>query len=439
MPRWIYDLGFALFAVVSLPHFLGRLRQTRDPWQMVRERLGLFSPEKLSWRGKGRPIWIHAVSVGEALAIERFLKLLLERNPRQKVVLTTVTPTGHEMVKTWEGERVKVLYFPFDLGFAVARFFESFNPQLLLLVETEIWPNVLTEAKQRGVPVGVINGRISERSFQAFRRFAPLFRPLLAAVDFFLVQTEQDRNRLIELGVRPERVVVSGNMKLDAVCFDGRWETERETLRVGWQFGPQDQVLLGGSTHRGEEEILLRVLRVLREERFTQLKLILAPRHVERSREIVEQAKQENFRVILASEGEPHSSFDVLILDELGPLRKLYAVADVVVMGGSFVRHGGQNPVEPAAFRRALLHGPWVFNFEELYRRLDEAGGSLAVPGEEQLLFVLKQILPDEAKRRQLGERAFQVLEKLRGATERHLDLIEQFSNKPKGVHTHVR
>ena len=418
--RWLYDLGFLTFGLVSLPHFLGRLKQAEDRKELLRERLGFLPQRNLTtFRGK-QPVWIHCVSVGEVLAVEKFLKLFLGKEPRQNVVVTTVTPTGQRIAKQWESERLKVFYFPFDVSSAVGRFFETVRPRLLLLVETEIWPNVIEEARRRKVPVGIVNGRLSERSFRSFRKFGFLFHPVFNRIDFFLVQTEKDRERWVNLGVNPERVRVTGSMKLDAFDLNGQWQRDRETLRERWGLRAFEKVFIGGSTHAGEEEILLRVLGRLREEGLS-VKLVLAPRHIERSQKILEQTQKAGFRGALASQG---GDFDVLILDRLGELRKLYAITDAVFMGGSLIRHGGQNPVEPAASRRPILHGPWVFNFEELYERLDEGGGSVRVNGEEEMIFALRRIFQSDRESDYLGSRAFEILKELQGASERTLTWI---------------
>ncbi len=438
MRRWIYDLGFLIFGIFSLPHFLARLREAPLPRQLIRERFGFLPLDFLSAFGTVRPLWIHCVSVGEVLAAEKFIQLILERRPSQTLVLTTVTPTGQKMAKRWESERLKVFYFPFDFQSAVSRFFEALKPSILLLVETELWPNTIEEAGRRQIPVGIVNGRISERSFRSFRRFSFLFRPVVTGIDFFLVQTQKDRDRWISLGVDRDRVKVTGNMKLDNFEGNGRRGTERESLREKWGFLASDQILIGGSTHPGEEEILFRAVRELRRE--FPLKLLLAPRHIERSMKILTLAKKHGFQAVLAThKNSPHlypppapagggkeGGFDVLILDQLGELRKLYPLADVVFMGGSLVRRGGQNPVEPASSWRAIVHGPWVFNFEELYHRLDEEGASLRVASESELIFVLKRVLRSEREKEYLGTRAYEVLVNLQGASERNFNWINQ-------------
>ena len=457
MIRWLYDLGFLFFGIASLPHFLMRLGQAEDAGRLLRERFGFLSPEYLARTRKGPCLWIHGVSVGEILAVEKFLRLILEKRPDLHVTLTTVTPTGQRLAKRWEGNQVHVFYFPFDLRGAVSRFFETLKPSALLLVETEIWPNVLWEAARRQVPVGVVNGRISDRSFRSFRRFSFLFRPLLEKIDLFLVQTEIDRERLLDLGAAPSKVTVTGNMKLDAFESNDQFNQDPAGLRRKWGFLPADSILIGGSTHQGEEEILLRALRRLRGEGFPSLKLLLAPRHIERAGKVMQQARAEGFETILASVS-PHPSlsprggegggegvknpqyptFDVLILDVLGELRKLYAMGDAVFMGGSLVPHGGQNPVEPAALLRPVLHGPWVFNFQEIYRRLDEEGAVLRVNGEEELFFGLKRIFASQREREHLGRRAYEVLSELRGASERNFDRINQWIGREnyEPIHT---
>ena len=433
MMRWLYDLGFLTFGLFSLPHFLQRIEQAEDRKRLIRERLGIFPEEVRTRFAKDHPVWIHCVSVGEVLAVEKFVELFRRARPDETLVLTTVTPTGQRMAKQWENDRVKVFYFPFDLGFVVRRFFDTIQPAALFLVETEIWPNVIEEARRRRIPVGIVNGRLSERSFRSFRRFGDFFRPVFSSIDFFLVQTEKDRERWVALGVNPAKVKVTGNMKLDGFTLNGQWEKDRRMFREKFGFAPSEKILIGGSTHPGEEEILLRVLRRLRDEGF-HLKLVLAPRHIERFQKILKQTRKAGFRSMLASDGGPaHSDFEVLILDKLGELRRFYAVADAVFVGGSLVRHGGQNPVEPAACRRPMIHGPWVFNFEELYQRLDEEGGSLQVQGEEELVFVLKRLLTGDRESEYLGTRAFEILERLQGASERNFTWVgEKIGAKEK-------
>lgn len=422
MMRLIYDLGFLTFGLISLPHFLQRIEQAEDRGRLVRERFGKFSAGTRAEFQNERPVWIHCVSVGEVLAVEKFLKLLRSRQPGQKIILTTVTPTGQKMAKKWEDQNTKVFYFPFDVRFAVARFFDTFNPQALFLVETEIWPNVIREAKKRGIPVGIINGRLSERSFRSFKRFKPIFGSVFSAIDFFLLQTEKDCARWEGLGIPSDRLKVTGNMKLDSFSLNGAWEADRAAIRQKWNFGPLEKVLIGGSTHPGEDEVLLHAFKQLKKEGFS-IRLVLAPRHIERSGKILEEVSRLDLSGALMSQGEA-KAYDVLILDKLGELRKFYAACDLVFVGGSLIRHGGQNPIEPAACRRAIVHGPWVFNFGELYTRLAQEKACVAVQNEVELISVFKHLLSNEKETETLGTRAFETLQRLQGASERNLNWI---------------
>ncbi len=425
MMRFLYDLGFLTFGLISLPHFLKRMKQADDRGRLVRERFGIFSDQTRAEFQTNRPVWIHCVSVGEVLAVEKFMELFRSRQPDQKIVLTTVTPTGQKIAKKWEDHHLKVFYFPFDVRFAVSRFFQTFNPRALLLIETEIWPNVIEEAHQRKIPVGIINGRLSERSFRSFQRFKVFFSSVFSRIDFFLLQTEKDRGRWEGLGVNPDRVKVTGNMKLDLFKLNGQWEKDRTVIRQKWGFGATEKILVAGSTHPGEEEMLLKAYRQLRDEGIS-LRLVLAPRHIERSKKILEQVNKSGFEGHFMSKEETSSGSvpEVLILDKLGELRRFYAAADVVFVGGSLIRHGGQNPIEPAACRRAIVHGSWIFNFEELYTKLDQEKASVAVKGEKELVSALKRLLSNEKENEMMGTRAFEILKGLQGASERNLNWI---------------
>lgn len=432
--NFIYNLAFLAFGVVYLPHFLSKLKQAEDPHRLLAERMGLFSEEwKQRLLGK-KIVWLHAVSVGEVFAVQNFLEKFLERWPEYHVVLTTVTPTGQRIAKKMEGKRITACYFPFDLTPAVRNFFSALQPELLLLAETEIWPNLLTEAGRFRVPVGILNARLSAKSASRYEHFRFFFQPLFRRLDFVLAQTGMDARRFAQLGVDPGKIEVFGNMKFDNVSLDLSNSPSPFSLKREWHFDPQDRILIAGSTHPGEEEILARVFLKLR-GREPFLRMVIAPRHIERSERLAERLRRHGLRVRMSlagssqntAETHPEQSFDVLILNQLGILKSLYAMADVVFMGGSLVRRGGQNPIEPAGFKRAILHGPHVHNFEKIYQLFDQEGAALSVRDEAQLAFALKRLLENESERSQLGENAFAVLQKLQGATERALGWFLDF------------
>jgi 3-deoxy-D-manno-octulosonic-acid transferase len=429
MAAGFYDAAFLLFAVFYLPVFFIKARQADSAKNLIRERLGLLPN---SWAQKfqnKKVVWIHAVSVGEVMAIRKFLEHFRIQFPEMQLILTTVTPTGQAIAKKLERDNLFVCYYPFDLSFAVRNFFRTFQPLAVLLVETEIWPNLVMESVRRNVPVGVLNARLSVKSFGRYRCFRFLLGPLFRSLAFVLAQNEGDGLRFSAMGVASAKVAVMGNMKFDNVSFDTvSFETKTEQkARCG--FKETDLVLVAGSTHPGEEEKLLKAFLQLR-SRYAALKLILAPRHIERSESIKSLVVRSGFRCELLSYLKSGRVFDVLILDQMGLLNKIYAVAVAAFLGGSWIRHGGQNPIEPASMKCPVLHGPYVFNFEKIYQTLDESGGALLVQGEKALEEAMVKLLEDQATRTAMGERAYRAVEQLRGATQKHLKWLQGFMNQ---------
>ena len=422
---FLFNLAYLIFGICYLPVFLAKSRLAPDRGLLIRERLGFFAPawnKKLSGR---KIVWVHAVSVGEVMAVENFIRRFLDRCPGCHVVLTTVTPTGQRIAKKLEGDRVAVGYFPFDMTFCVRRFLKNFRPACLLLAETEVWPNLLGELRRAGVSAGILNGRLSPKSAKGYRRAGVFFRPVFRALDFVLAQTEEDAERFVSVGVEPQRVRVLGNIKFDGVTVASEPGDAAE-LKGQWGWDVSDPVLVAGSTHPGEESVLGRTYRELR-KKFPGLKMMVAPRHIERSGEILAEYSQWNSKVALTSSLSGPDGSDVLILDELGKLKNLYGMAEVVFVGGSLVPRGGQNPIEAAALRRAVVHGPLVTNFEMIYRRLDEEGGALCARDEREMLILFEKLLQNPDERDRLGENAARIILNLQGATDRHVAWLSDF------------
>jgi len=423
---FLYNLAFVVFGIFYFPIFLKKLRQAEDPDALWKERRGIFPKEWMEKFSGKKIIWLHAVSVGEVMAVEKFICEWLASAPEYELLLTTVTPTGQRIAKKFAGERVHVCYFPFDITPVVKRFLDLFRPACLLLMETEIWPNLLTEAKQRNIPVGVINARLSERSFKRYEIFPWLFKPLWEKLDFVLAQSEEDAARFRKLGVAAESVRDMGNMKFDQAEWAAGGAVDSIGLRQAWGYASGDLVWIAGSTHPGEEEMLLGVLKALR-EKFPTLKLILAPRHIERSEGLLKQAEKYSFSTASSAKRKEGPGPEVQVLDQLGVLKNLYGIADLVFMGGSLIPHGGQNPIEPARFSKAILHGPHVFNFHKIYHQLDHDGGALRISAPDELSFAAAEILANESRRHEIGQRAFQIINRLRGASKRQAGWILTF------------
>lgn len=435
---FLYNAAFIFFGIFYFPVFVLKAIRAECPGTLIRQRLGIFDAKwQQQFIGK-KIVWVHAVSVGEVMAASRFISECANRFTDHHFVLTTVTPTGQKVAAKLRGKSVTVCYFPFDLTFAVRSFIRTLGPECLLLMETELWPNLLTEARRAHVPVVILNGRLSEKSFRRYKKAHIFLRGLFQKLDYVMAQTEADKKRFAALGVPPEKIAVPGNMKFDNIPLeDTDTSGVSRALRQEWGFAPEDLIWIAGSTHPGEETKVIRIFCELRKS-FSNLKLILAPRHIERAGKLRRQLKRAKLSVRLATQEAAEKGFDVLLIDCLGVLKNLYAAADVVFVGGSFAKRGGQNPIEPAGFRRAILHGPNVFNFLSIYQQLDAEGGAIVVRDSEQLDFAVRRLLNHPAERAELGNNAFNTVKALQGATERHLVWLSGFlkaQSQPERVH----
>ena len=415
----LYDLIFFAVAAAASIAFTRRIRQASDPRRLFFDRLG-FLPETFCTRLDGRPVvWVHAVSVGEVLGVSDFVQQAVRRFPDRQFVLSTTTPTGFEIARTLDDAGVPVFYAPFDLSFITSRVVRALRPQALLIMETELWPNLIRSARRAGVRVGLVNGRLSPRSFRGYRWIRPLLKPLLASFEFLAVQTAPDRERFIALGAPAERVHVTGSMK-----FDRRPVSTEDPCALRGKLGIAKNALvwIAGSTHPGEEETVWDAYARLR-IRFPTLVLVLAPRHVERTGELVSALAKRGLRVSRFS--CPVPAAQVVVVDEIGHLRSLYGLADAVFVGGSLVRHGGQNPMEAAALKRSVVSGPHVFNFQSVYDELLNDRAAYRVENTAALASAVEELLTDRAKAEAMGLRAARVLERLGGAVERHLGFLD--------------
>lgn len=427
---FLYDTAFFFFALFYLPVFILKSGQAENRWDLVRQRFGVLPGNlKESLRGK-RIVWLHAVSVGETIAIQPFVEKFLDRYPGYHLLITTVTPTGQKIARKMAGERVSTAYFPFDFSFSVKSFFRTFGPEALLLAETEIWPNLILEASKRKIPVIILNGRLSEKSAARYGRFRVLFEPLFSRLERVLAQTEKDAVRFHRLGLPLEKTGVTGNIKYDNFDINLEREPLNSEIRAAQGLSKTDKIFLAGSTHPGEDEILMAVFQRLRKD-YSGLFLIIVPRHIERSAQILSSAGERGLKAVLSAERKDEP-YEVLIVNQLGVLKQFYAAADVVFMGGSLVPKGGQNPIEAAAFRRPIVHGPNVFNFEEVYRLLDEGAGALRIQDEEEFYLAVKTLLDTPQEREKTGRNAYQEVCSMRGATLKTLEHLDTFFSREK-------
>ncbi|MBI1978410.1 MAG: 3-deoxy-D-manno-octulosonic acid transferase [Candidatus Omnitrophica bacterium] len=422
--KYLYNFVYILFALFSLPKFFVRLGQAGSAWRLVLERFGFLSKSFLKKIAGRKVVWLHAVSVGEVIAARRWVELFLEHYPGWTIVLSTTTPTGQEVATSLVSDRVLVFYAPLDLSFVVKRVLKQATPKLILLMETEIWPNLISEAETRGIPIGIVNGRISPRSFQRYQLARFFVAPILEKLAFCLVQSKRDWECFSKLGVSELRLFYTGNMKFDQYDLSGEPKERKDFLGCG--VAQSSLILIGGSTHWNEEELLLRVFERLR-TRFNNLQLILAPRHPEHLSKVVRAITNRNLPYRFFSAQRTSETYPILVVDRMGVLASLYSVADTVFMGGSFVRRGGQSPIEAAFLKKPIVHGPNVFNFDEIYQMLDEHKASFRVHSEEELYQQLLKLLESPELRGQMGARAWSRVQSMKGATARTLDYLSSW------------
>lgn len=408
-------MALAAGMLVSVPYWLFQMARHGKYRKGLAERLGRV-PERLQLPAEQQPvIWVHAVSVGEVLAIGGLVRELQTRFPQHAIFISTTTDTGQTLARQRFGE-ANVFYFPMDFAFAIRQYLKALRPQLVVIAETEFWPNFLRLSHESGARIAVVNARISDRSWPSYRRFRGLLRRVLVNVDLFLAQTAEDARRLQDIGANPGRVRVAGNLKFDipppvAPEIVGRL---RESIRRTGA-GP---VLVCGSTVDGEEPLLLKAFQNLLVSH-PRAVMILAPRHPERFPAVAALLRQMSVRFWRRSDwkGEPLSG-GVLLLDTIGELAALYALADIAFVGGSLVPHGGHNILEPAQYGVATVVGNHTENFRDIVS-LFQRREAVRVVGPAELPLVLMALLADDAERRALGQRAAETLRSQLGATER--------------------
>ena len=418
--RWLYTLLFVLLLPFVLLRLWWRGRANPGYRQRWRERFAVLPA--LQTGG----IWVHAVSVGETLAAVPLIKALQQRYPTLPITITTTTPTGSERVRAAFADSVQHVYGPYDLPWLVQRFLRTVKPRLCLIMETELWPNLLAGCQRAGVPVVLVNARLSKRSARGYAKVGALTRGMLANLTVIAAQERSDARRFIRLGMPAAQVVVTGSIKTDVVVSDGQRELGA-VLRAQLEGGSQQQryVLIAASTHAGEDEQVLDAFAQLQRVQ-PQAALILVPRHPERFDAVAQLVQQRGWVMARRSLRNADANTQVLVGDSMGELMGLYAAADVAFVGGSLVATGGHNLLEPAALGMAIVQGPHSFNFAALTRRFKRAGAIAEVQNSNELAAVWLR-WADAAERGIVAQRALQELNTLRGSLARLLDVLANF------------
>jgi 3-deoxy-D-manno-octulosonic-acid transferase len=414
--RILYTLLLYLLAPVVLLRLAWRGLRAPDYLRRWPERFSFIEPPL----GE-HVIWVHAVSVGEVQAAEPLVRALLEQRPEFSILVTTVTPTGSARVVEIFGHDVAHVYAPYDLPDAVARFFERVRPELAIVMETELWPNLFHACRSRQVPLLLVNARLSEKSSRGYRRIRGLVEQTLAAVTQIAAQGEQDSKRFVALGADPGRVNVTGNLKFEQRIPPSLLE-RAEVLRREW--GAGRPVWIAASTHEGEEDLVLDAFRQVRKS-FPECLLVIVPRHPERFGDVLELCRQRGLDTCLRSERQPCAAeTQVYIGDSMGELLLFYAASDVAFVGGSLIHHGGHNLLEPAALGIPVVTGPHVFNFTDICNLLVAAGACITVDSVTGLERTVREWLGDPNTRHQVGEQGRRVVEKNRGALSAVLAMV---------------
>ena len=430
----MYPLYSALLAAALLlgsPYWIYQMLRHGKYRRGLGERFGIV-PQRIRLEGK-RSIWVHAVSVGEVLAVSELVRQLRSEYPDHRVVVSTTTDTGQKLAAARFGAE-NVFYFPFDFEFCVRPYFAALQPELIVIAETEFWPNLLRTADRRGVHVAIVNARISDRSLPGYRRWRPLLRRVLSSIDLLLAQSPEDARRLIEIGAEANRVRVGGNLKFDistptAPAIVAQLRSALESFGAG-------PTLVCGSTVDGEESLLLEAFKAVL-ARHPSAAMLLAPRHPERFERVAEVLAQSKLPFGKRSTWTGESlACGVLLIDSIGELASLYSLADIAFVGGSLVPRGGHSILEPAQYGVAIVIGPHTENFRdivELFRNQD----AVRIVGPADLNRAFIDLLESDNERRSLGHRALETMHSQRGATQFTMEQLRGLlKNSVREVHS---
>ncbi|MBU4148795.1 MAG: 3-deoxy-D-manno-octulosonic acid transferase, partial [Candidatus Omnitrophica bacterium] len=439
-----YNLSFIIFGIVYLPYLVVTKRYRHG----LLERLGILPERIKSLSSKGKIIWIHAVSMGEMKAASILAPLLRKTFPRHTILFSSVTYTGNKIARIIATGEEGVFYLPYDVSFIVNRVIETIKPELFLCLETELWPNLISLLHGSGAKMVLVNGRISNKSYFGYRKIKFTVSGILQKFSLILMQSEQDAARILSLGAPKEKVRVTGNLKFDLSLLGSM--AGRKELRGKLGLQDSDILLVAGSTHRGEDELILESYSRLIKE-YRNLRFLIAPRHVERTQEIEQLLIKHGFKPARFSSLQPlaHAPYPnevsgsgfspcpvpersewfgvqpVFILDTIGNLKTIYTAADIVFIGGSLVKKGGQNPIEPASLGRAVVIGKFTFNFQDVVKSFLEDQACIQVGDKEELCSAIRLLIIDPQERKRLGLNAKAVVENNSGSSQRTIELIK--------------
>jgi len=428
--RFLYNILFTLGFIVSAPFYFLKMRRRGNWREGFGQRFGRFNAKVKQAMTNRHVLWIHAVSVGEVNIATQLIVAIERRMPNLKIVVSTTTSTGMGELRKLLPSHIHKIYYPIDRRSFVRRSLIAMHPEAIVLVEAEIWPNFLWAANHLGIPTFLVNARLSPKSYRGYRRFGFLFRPIFASFSGVGCQSEADAERLRQLGCRPESIEVVGSLKFDAAKLEERRLLDVPRLLGQLGVPPDAPVIVGGSTHAGEEGILAESFLRLR-QRFPELFLVVVPRHFERGKEAGREIADKGVRFVYRKDVTPATQYkpgevDCLLVNTTGELKHFYESATAIFVGKSLTAQGGQNPIEPAALAKPILFGPHMTNFAEISAAFVAKGGAAQVRNVDELTEAFADLLADPDRATTMGRAALAVVRENLGAIERTVAMVVQ-------------
>ena len=422
----LYNIAGIIVVFLIIPVFLVRSVREKGFVERIRQSLGFFPEHALDKVEKKDCIWVHAASVGEIVATSPIIKEFRKEFPRSPILVSVVTTSGYEMANRIIKDADAIIYFPLDLPFVAAHVMRRIHPRVFLPVETELWPNFLKTARQLRIPVMMVNGRISDRSVKQYKHLHSLLRDMLGTVKVFAMQSSIDADYIKRLGADPARVTVTGNTKFDQTYTDVSPE-EKQKIITDMGLEENDGIFLAGSTHRGEEDYVLDAFRAVRESH-PHARLVIAPRELLRTAEVVHLCKSAGFTVACRTELQKRqpANEDIVILDTIGELGKVYSIGDVIYVGGSLVSHGGHNILEPAAHGKAIIVGHYMFNFKDTHALFKNRNAVITVKNSKELRQQVVRLFDDPEERHRMEQETLAIVRENKGASRKSAVILRQ-------------
>ena len=424
--HFLYNLLALFLVILAIPVFLYRTIRENGFGERLKQSFGFLPKETVARVANKQAIWLHAASVGEIVATSPMVKEIKKELPDRVVVISVVTASGYDMARRIIPQADGVIFFPIDLPWLSSRVVKSINPSVFLLVETELWPNFLQAARMTRIPVMMVNGRISDKSAKRYRYLGSVLHDMLQTVVKFCMQSPVDAEYITRLGADPHRVVVTGNTKYDQT-YTAVSDEEKTSLIHRYGFDGDGPVIVAGSTHKGEEEYLLTAFAFLRRT-FPHVAMVLAPRDILRANELVSLTARHGYHAVKRSSLDDtlSTSHDIVILDTIGELGRIYSMGDVIFVGGSLVPHGGHNILEPAAHAKPIIVGPHMFNFKDIYALLTNRSACITAENQEALNDRLLELLQNKELATAMSRNSWNIIDENRGAARRNTLELKQ-------------